>query len=114
MRPSPRVVIVGAGFGGLQCARALRDKPVDVTLVDRHNYHLFTPLLYQVASCLVASADDRGVVLRDGHEVSTATMVWTAGVQPNDPLHVPARRLDVDDHMRPHASRRRGRRLRDR
>lgn len=49
----PRVVVVGAGFGGLQCARALRDQPVDVVLVDRHNYHLFTPLLYQVASCLL-------------------------------------------------------------
>jgi NADH:ubiquinone reductase (H+-translocating) len=49
----PRVVIVGGGFGGLQCAKALRDKPVDVLLVDRRNYHLFTPLLYQVASCLL-------------------------------------------------------------
>src|SRR5262245_61636812 len=53
MRPHPRVVIIGGGFGGLQCARKLRGKPVDVTLVDRHNYHLFTPLLYQVASCLL-------------------------------------------------------------
>jgi NADH dehydrogenase len=49
----PRVVIVGAGFGGLQCAKALRDQPADVLLVDRQNYHLFTPLLYQVASCLL-------------------------------------------------------------
>lgn len=46
----PRVVIVGAGFGGLRVARALRDKPVDVTIVDRHNYHTFIPLLYQVAT----------------------------------------------------------------
>jgi len=53
VRIYPRVVVVGAGFGGLQCAKALRDKPVDVVLVDRHNYHLFTPLLYQVASCLL-------------------------------------------------------------
>jgi NADH dehydrogenase len=53
MRPLPRVVIVGGGFGGLQCAKALRDKPVDVLLVDTRNYHLFTPLLYQVASCLL-------------------------------------------------------------
>ncbi len=53
MRIVPRVVVVGAGFGGLQCAKALRDKPVDVVLVDRRNYHLFTPLLYQVASCLL-------------------------------------------------------------
>jgi NADH dehydrogenase len=53
MRPLPRVVIIGGGFGGLQCARKLRAAPVDVLLVDRHNYHLFTPLLYQVASCLL-------------------------------------------------------------
>ncbi len=46
----PRVVIVGAGFGGLTCARALKHAPVDVLLVDRNNYHLFTPLLYQVAT----------------------------------------------------------------
>jgi NADH dehydrogenase len=49
----PRVVIAGAGFGGLTCARALKHSPVDVLLVDRHNYHLFTPLLYQVASALL-------------------------------------------------------------
>ena len=46
----PRVVIVGAGFGGLRAARALRKAPVDVVLVDRRNYHLFQPLLYQVAT----------------------------------------------------------------
>jgi NADH dehydrogenase len=50
---APRVVIAGAGFGGLTCARALRNTPVDVLLVDRNNYHLFTPLLYQVASALL-------------------------------------------------------------
>ncbi|MGH8979329.1 MAG: NAD(P)/FAD-dependent oxidoreductase [Acidimicrobiia bacterium] len=53
----PRVVIVGAGFGGLQCARKLRNEPVDVVLVDRRNFHLFTPLLYQVASCLLSPGD---------------------------------------------------------
>ncbi len=46
----PRVVIVGAGFGGLRAARALRRAPVDVLLLDRNNYHLFQPLLYQVAT----------------------------------------------------------------
>jgi len=49
----PRVVVIGGGFGGLQCAKALRGKPVDVLLVDDRDYHLFTPLLYQVASCLL-------------------------------------------------------------
>jgi NADH:ubiquinone reductase (H+-translocating) len=45
-----RVIIVGGGFGGLRAARALKNAPVDVTLVDRRNYHLFQPLLYQVAT----------------------------------------------------------------
>ena len=45
-----RVVVVGGGFGGLYCARALARSPVDVTLIDRRNFHLFQPLLYQVAS----------------------------------------------------------------
>lgn len=53
MPPRPRVVIVGAGFGGLNAARSLHDVPVDVLLIDRHNYHLFQPLLYQVASGLI-------------------------------------------------------------
>ncbi|HEY4889981.1 MAG TPA: FAD-dependent oxidoreductase [Candidatus Dormibacteraeota bacterium] len=52
-RIRPRVVSAGAGFGGLTCARALKSAPVDVLLVDRNNYHLFTPLLYQVASALL-------------------------------------------------------------
>src|SRR5947209_14945527 len=45
-----RVVIVGGGFGGLYAARALRHAPVQVTLLDRRNFHLFQPLLYQVAT----------------------------------------------------------------
>src|SRR5271154_6416677 len=45
-----RVVIVGGGFGGLYAAKALRHAPVKVTLVDRRNFHLFQPLLYQVAT----------------------------------------------------------------
>jgi NADH dehydrogenase len=46
----PQVLIVGCGFGGLEAARALRHAPVDVTIVDRSNHHLFQPLLYQVAT----------------------------------------------------------------
>lgn len=49
-RHRPTVVVVGAGFGGLRAAKALRRAPVDVVLLDRHNYHLFQPLLYQVAT----------------------------------------------------------------
>ena len=48
-----RVVVAGAGFAGLTVVRALRGKPVEVTLIDRRNYHTFTPLLYQVASALL-------------------------------------------------------------
>lgn len=46
----PAVLIIGAGFGGLRLTRALRRSPVDVTIIDRRNYHLFVPLLYQVAT----------------------------------------------------------------
>jgi NADH dehydrogenase len=45
-----RIVIIGCGFGGLEAARALRDAPVEITLVERTNHHLFQPLLYQVAT----------------------------------------------------------------
>jgi NADH:quinone reductase (non-electrogenic) len=55
--PRHRVVIVGGGFGGLACARALDGSTADVLLVDRHNYHLFTPLLYQVATALLDPSD---------------------------------------------------------
>jgi NADH:ubiquinone reductase (H+-translocating) len=64
-RNRPRVVIAGAGFGGLTCARALRHVPVDVLLIDRNNYHLFTPLLYQVASSLL----DPGEIARPVREL---------------------------------------------
>ena len=53
----PRIVIVGCGFGGLFAARALHRAPADVLVIDRNNYHLFQPLLYQVASAALAPAD---------------------------------------------------------
>jgi NADH dehydrogenase len=53
----PRVVIVGGGFGGLYAARALKRASVDVTVVDRRNYHLFQPLLYQVATAALNPSD---------------------------------------------------------
>ncbi|MGH8991354.1 MAG: NAD(P)/FAD-dependent oxidoreductase, partial [Acidimicrobiia bacterium] len=55
--PAHRVVIVGGGFGGLACARALDGKDVEVVLLDRRNHHLFTPLLYQVATALLNPSD---------------------------------------------------------
>jgi len=54
MKPDPRVVIVGAGFAGLQAAQSLAHQRVEVTLIDRHNYHTFIPLLYQVATAQLA------------------------------------------------------------
>ena len=53
----PHVVILGGGFGGLYAARALRRAPVRITLIDRHNYHLFQPLLYQVATAALNPSD---------------------------------------------------------
>ena len=48
--PTHRVVIIGGGFGGLEAARALKHAPVAIALIDRRNFHLFQPLLYQVAT----------------------------------------------------------------
>jgi NADH dehydrogenase len=81
-----RVVVVGAGFAGLTAVRALRGMPVEVVLVDRRNFHTFTPLLYQVASALLDPAEVahpiRGIV-RPIHNVevrlAAATGVDLAG-----------------------------------
>jgi NADH dehydrogenase len=81
----PRVVIVGGGFGGLSAARALRDVPVDVLLVDRRNHHVFQPLLYQVATAGLSPGDISSPIrwiLRKQRNVR----VWLAD----------ARRVDVD------------------
>lgn len=53
----PHVLVVGGGFAGIHCAKGLAGADADVTLVDRHNYHLFQPLLYQVASAVLSPAD---------------------------------------------------------
>ncbi|MEP6849815.1 MAG: NAD(P)/FAD-dependent oxidoreductase [Acidobacteriota bacterium] len=57
MKQRPRVVIVGGGFGGLWAAKALANKPVDVTLIDRKNHHVFQPLLYQVATAVLSPGE---------------------------------------------------------
>jgi len=53
----PRVVIIGGGFGGLYAARILSNQPLDITLIDRTNHHLFQPLLYQVATAMLSPGD---------------------------------------------------------
>src|SRR5437868_15437844 len=53
----PRVFIVGGGFAGLSAAKALAHAPVEVTLIDRRNHHVFQPLLYQVATAALSPAD---------------------------------------------------------
>ncbi|VIO66470.1 NADH dehydrogenase-like protein YjlD [Bradyrhizobium ivorense] len=69
-----RVVIVGAGFGGLEAAFGLKGAPVEITLIDRRNHHLFQPLLYQVATASLATSEIAWPIrylLRDRPEVTT-------------------------------------------
>src|SRR5215468_10096749 len=69
-----RVVIVGAGFGGLETTYRLAGAPVEITLVDRRNHHLFQPLLYQVATASLATSEIAWPIrylLRDRSEVTT-------------------------------------------
>jgi NADH dehydrogenase len=69
-----RVVIIGAGFGGLECALRLKGAPVDITLVDRRNHHLFQPLLYQVATASLATSEIAWPIrhlMRDRSDVTT-------------------------------------------
>jgi NADH:ubiquinone reductase (H+-translocating) len=72
----PRVVIIGSGFGGLYAAKSLRKADVDLTIVDRHNYHLFQPLLYQVATAALNPSDIatpiRSIV---GHQHNTTVVL---------------------------------------
>ena len=57
LRARPHVVVVGGGFAGLKAVQALAGQPVRVTLIDKRNFNLFQPLLYQVATGLVAESD---------------------------------------------------------
>jgi NADH dehydrogenase len=80
-----RVLIVGAGFGGLECARALARAPVEVTLVDKQNHHLFQPLLYQVATAALSPGDIASPtrsVFRDQRNV-TVLMGEATGLDPD-------------------------------
>src|SRR5438034_8160562 len=84
MQKRPHVVIVGGGFGGLYAARALRKAPVEVTLVDRRNFHLFQPLLYQVATGALSPANIASP-LRSVLKRQRNTRVWMAEVVDLDP-----------------------------
>src|SRR6266446_5374494 len=79
----PRIVIVGGGFGGLAAAKALRHAPADVILLDRTNHHVFQPLLYQVATSVLApgqiSAPLRGIL--HGQSNTTVIMAEVTGVE---------------------------------
>jgi NADH:ubiquinone reductase (H+-translocating) len=79
---TPRVVIVGGGFGGLGAAKALGKAPVEVILIDRTNHHVFQPLLYQVATSVLApsqmSSPIREVLRR--HKNTTVIMGGVTGV----------------------------------
>src|SRR3982750_3971851 len=89
----PRVVIIGGGFGGLSAARALRRAPVDVTILDRRNHHVFQPLLYQVAMAVLSPGDIASPIrwiLRHQRNVE----VLLAEVSRIDP----ARRVLILDH----------------
>src|SRR5580658_5353448 len=88
-----RVVIVGAGFGGLECALGLKGAPVTITLVDRRNHHLFQPLLYQVATASLATSEIAWPIrylLRGRPEVTTL-FATVSGVD------APGKRVLLDD-----------------
>jgi len=91
----PRVVIVGGGFGGLAAAKALRRAPVRITLIDRTNHHLFQPLLYQVATSVLApgqiSAPIRGILGKQSN--TTVIMAEVTGVNKEE-RHVLANSAD--------------------
>src|SRR6195256_6569506 len=70
-----KVVIVGAGFGGIEAAKSLRRAPVEVTVVDRQNHHCFQPLLYQVATAALSPADVAWPIRRILRKQSNATVL---------------------------------------
>src|SRR5215813_5043156 len=93
MSARPKVIIIGGGFGGLSAAQALKSAPVDVTLIDRRNYHLFQPLLYQVATGSL-SAGEIAAPLRGVLSKQENTRVLLGNVTDIDPT---AKRVLLED-----------------
>jgi len=95
----PHVIIVGGGFGGLSAARALRGAPVRVTLIDKRNYHLFRPMLYQVATGLL-SADEIAGPLRSilSHQENVVVLLdEVTGISPKQRIvHLKQRDVTYD------------------
>jgi NADH:quinone reductase (non-electrogenic) len=81
---NPRVVILGAGFGGLEATKALGRAPVKITLIDRQNYHCFQPLLYQVATAALSPADVAWPIRHILRQQKNATVLMTEvnGIDP--------------------------------
>ncbi len=96
-RTRPRVVIIGGGFGGLEAAKQFKHADVDVTLVDRTNHHLFQPLLYQVATAVLAPTDIT-IPIRYALRAQRNTEVLMADVREID---VNTRTLYLDDARTP-------------
>lgn len=96
--PAPRVVIVGGGFGGLFATRALARAPVNVVLIDKRNYHLFRPMLYQVATGLL-SADQIAAPLRSIVSRQRNVEVLQDEVTAIDPAH---RLVHLRQHQLPY------------
>ncbi len=89
----PKVVIIGGGFGGLYAAKALANKPVSVTLIDRKNHHTFQPLLYQVALALLSPGEIASSLRHILHDARNVKVVLGEVVG----FDVPARRVHVAD-----------------
>ena len=71
----PNVVIIGGGFGGLRAAKALGNKPFNVTLIDRKNHHTFQPLLYQVASAVLSPGEIASPIRRILHRYKNVEVI---------------------------------------
>jgi len=75
MANKPKVVIIGGGFGGLQAAKALAGKPVEVALIDRKNHHTFQPLLYQVATAVLSPGEIASPIRRILHKAKNVEVI---------------------------------------